>query len=307
MKNTLRINTAYISSAEETLKLLSKSLEPYKMASESISSSINAMMKSYPTASQLGISNIAETMRNTMKIYTKIDMPYLKTSPLPEALSVSLREIEKTFKLYEQTPAFQSLRVLSDSLNMFSQSIASEQLRQLTEIDYSTLFNNIVPQASSLSEILDSAYSMVQDELSEDNEQEEDFTEEEIQEAFQEQASNPLGFQERIAGWTEKKKIQYFIIWQLICFIYGSFLQPYFQENVGIPVTSYIVSNVKELPQKGAKIICQLKENKEAVVTEDTNYYYKVSFIDESGEKREGYVAKRNLKKIEEAQEEAEK
>ena len=63
---------------------------------------------------------------------------------------------------------------------------------------------------------------------------------------------------------------------------------------------SYVVSNVKELPQKGAEVICQLKEDIEAVIIENTNYYYKVSFIDENGVQREGYVAKRNLKLIEE-------
>ena len=103
-------------------------------------------------------------------------------------------------------------------------------------------------------------------------------------------------------------KIQFFIFWQFLSFIFGNFLVPFFEEFIGVPVTSYIVSNVKELPQKGADIICQLKEDIEAIIIEDTNYYYKVSFVDESGEKREGYVAKRNLKKIEEGiQEETEK
>ena len=65
-----------------------------------------------------------------------------------------------------------------------------------------------------------------------------------------------------------------------------------------------IVSNVKELPEKGAAIVCQLKENIEAYITENTNYYYKVSFIDENGVEREGYVAKRNLKIIQEESQE---
>ena len=130
------------------------------------------------------------------------------------------------------------------------------------------------------------------------------FTEAEVQEALTEQVANPKGFQARFAGWTEKKKVQFFIIWQLICFIYGNFFQPYFQEKVGIPVTAYVVSNVKELPEKGAKIIGQINENIEAIVIENTNYYYKVTFTDEHGETKEGYVAKRNLKIIEEKTEE---
>ena len=35
------------------------------------------------------------------------------------------------------------------------------------------------------------------------------------------------------------------------------------------------------------------------IITENQNYYYKVSFIDKNGIEREGYVAKRNLKIIE--------
>ena len=69
---------------------------------------------------------------------------------------------------------------------------------------------------------------------------------------------------------------------------------------------TYIESNVKEFPQKGAEIVCKIKENVEAIILEDTNYYYKVSFTDENGETKEGYVAKRNLKLIEEETEETE-
>lgn len=66
-----------------------------------------------------------------------------------------------------------------------------------------------------------------------------------------------------------------------------------------MPVTTYVVSNVKELPEKGAKIIGQIHENAEAIIVGNTNYYYKVTFINENGETKEGYVAKRNLKIVE--------
>ena len=71
-----------------------------------------------------------------------------------------------------------------------------------------------------------------------------------------------------------------------------------------MPVTAYVVSNVKELPEKGAKIIGQIHENIEAIIIENTNYYYKVTFTNENGETKEGYVAKRNLKIVEEKTEE---
>ena len=49
-------------------------------------------------------------------------------------------------------------------------------------------------------------------------------------------------------------------------------MQPYLQENLGRPVMTYVVSNVKELPQKGAKIVAQLRQNIEATIVENTNY-----------------------------------
>lgn len=86
----------------------------------------------------------------------------------------------------------------------------------------------------------------------------------------------------------KKKIVKYFLIWRLICFLYSNFFQPYFQQNVGMPVMTWVMSNVKELPQKGADVICQIKEGVEAVIIENTNYYYKVSFTDENGVKQEG-------------------
>ncbi|MEI3521727.1 MAG: hypothetical protein V8Q40_12050 [Anaerosacchariphilus sp.] len=116
--------------------------------------------------------------------------------------------------------------------------------------------------------------------------------------------TNPKGFQARVSEWTEKKKVQFFIAWQLIYFVYANFFQPYLVEKIGIPVTTYVVSNVKELPEKGAKIVGQIQENIEAIIVENTNYYYKITFTDENGETKEGYVAKRNLKIVENKKEE---
>lgn len=99
-----------------------------------------------------------------------------------------------------------------------------------------------------------------------------------------------------------RKTQEYFIVINFWLLIWGIFIVPYLQENVGLPVMTYVVSNVKELPEKGAKIVAQLKKNIEATIIENTNYYYKVTFTDEDGVQREGYVAKRNLKIIEESE-----
>ncbi len=150
-------------------------------------------------------------------------------------------------------------------------------------------------------------YKTVQEDIEDSLEADDDvLSEEEVKEAIDEQINNPKGFQERIKEWSEKKIVRYYIIWTLICFLYSNFFQPYFQQNVGLSVMTWAVSNVQELPQKGAEVICQIKEGVEAVIIENTNYYYKVSFTDENGVKQEGYVAKRNLKLIQQNTEEEE-
>jgi hypothetical protein len=51
-------------------------------------------------------------------------------------------------------------------------------------------------------------------------------------------------------------------------------------------------------------VIDELWEGIEGLITEDVPYYYKVTYTDEEGNEKEGYVAKKNLKVIEESDEE---
>ena len=301
LKNDIRIDSTFSTSAEKSLKSLAESLESYKKISSSLTSSMNEIMKTYSAYSQTGI---AESLRKTMNSYAKINMSYLTSGMFSDSMRNTIESFAQSFKVYEQINISESAKTIAESMNAISKSFASEQLRQLQQIDFSAMFADIVPKATSLPDIVGTAYSLVQDELEEESDENDSFTEAEVQEALTEQATNPKGFQARFAGWTEKKKVQFFIIWQLICFIYGNFFQPYFQEKVGMPVTAYVVSNVKELPEKGAKIIGQIHENIEAIIIENTNYYYKVTFTNENGETKEGYVAKRNLKIVEEKTEE---
>lgn len=304
LKNTIRIDNSFTTPAEKSLKSLAESLESYKKLSSSLMLSMNEIMKAYSAYSQNSIDGIVESLRKTMDSYARINMSYLTSGMFSDSMRNTIESFAKSFKAYEQINISVSAKAIAESMNAISKSFASEQLRQLQQIDFSAMFGDIVPKATSLSDIVGTAYSLVQDELEEESDENDSFTEEEVQEVLTEQATNPKGFQARFAGWTEKKKVQFFIIWQLICFIYGNFFQPYFQEKVGMPVTAYVVSNVKELPEKGAKIIGQINENIEAIIIKNINYYYKVTFTDENGETKEGYVAKRNLKIIEKKTEE---
>lgn len=186
-----------------------------------------------------------------------------------------------------------------------------EQMQKVLEIDFSAIFSSMYESIEdctlqNLRNVVDAAYELIQEEGDSLKDDMDFLSEEEVKEAINEQINNPKGFQQRVKEWSEKKIIRYYIIWKLICFLYSNFLQPYFQQNVGLPVTTWVVSNVKELPQKGAEVICQIKEGVEAVIIENTNYYYKVSFTDENGVKQEGYVAKKNLKLIEQNDEDVE-
>lgn len=163
-----------------------------------------------------------------------------------------------------------------------------------------------------LKDAVDAAYATLQGEERslKEEELEKDFaSEQEIQDTINDQINNPVDFQERIAKWAEEKYKKYFIVLKFWLLLWGIIVQPYLQENVGRPAMTYVVSNVKELPRKGAKIVAQLRQNIEATIVENAKYYYKVTYTDENGVQREGYVAKKNLKIMEqlEAEDETEK
>ena len=124
---------------------------------------------------------------------------------------------------------------------------------------------------------------------------------EEIQEAFEQHCSNPVGFQERICNWTEKMIRQFFIAYCVLKILSDIFFVPYLQENVGMPVMAYAVAHVKEFPEKASDFIGDLKENVEAIIIDNVPYYYKVTFTDENGDVKEGYVSKRSVRLIEDS------
>ena len=108
-----------------------------------------------------------------------------------------------------------------------------------------------------MSSIISEAYEMAQNYAFDEEESDletEFISQQEFEEAFAEQVENPLGFQERIANWAEAKKKKYYVIVLTVLFIWTNFVQPYFQDKIGVPVTAYVVSNVKELPEKASKV-----------------------------------------------------
>lgn len=128
----------------------------------------------------------------------------------------------------------------------------------------------------------------------------------EIKEALIEQATDPEGFQERIADWAEKKKRQFYIVLCIIGFIWTYFFQDDFKQYVCQPIKEYVVAKIRELPNKDAGVVGELKDE-QAIVTGDEPYYYKIKYIGEDGKEHEGYVAKRSVILIEDSDEESDK
>lgn len=173
-------------------------------------------------------------------------------------------------------------------------------------------YNNIAEALnsySSVKDVIDSVYSSLDFDDEEENiaELETDFADEqELQDALEEEFTDENKFAKRIKSWAKEKLKKYNIYKFIGLFIINVFILPYLEENVGKPVMTKVVSIVKEAPEKGAEIIYRLKDGVQAIIMENTNYYYKVKFTDENGVEREGYVAKKNLRVIEEEMEKSE-
>ena len=185
--------------------------------------------------------------------------------------------------------------------------INEDTLKAIVGIANVSTYEGLVNGVNSLCENLPCLVNDICKEFEDKLESESDFiSNEELEEAIIEQNENPIGFQERIANWTEEKKKKYCIAVFILMFVWNNFVAPYFQQEIGIPVMAWTVSHVKELPEKTGKYITDLKEDIEAIVIENVPYYYKVSFVDENGKLKEGYVSKRSVKRVETVIEEEE-
>lgn len=176
-----------------------------------------------------------------------------------------------------------NINLVNDNIPMFLQN-------------YDIMISGLENMGFNLSELVQKTC----DEIGEEDCTEDKFSsKEEIVETLQEQAEDPKAFQKRTDGWSETKKKIYSYIIASIIFLWTNFLQPYFQDTIGKPVTAYVISKVKEFPETAGKVIDELKKDMQAIITEDVPYYYRVIYTDEEGNVKEGYVAKKNIKVIE--------
>lgn len=232
----------------------------------SLSSAVGSMCQ--PT----GITKMLESIANI----TAVNLEFQDYSKQFEALGESLLKVYEPIKINEAS--IRAAMGITASIPSYSELTAG--------------FANI---ANNLSSIATTIYEESEEE--EISELETDFSSnEELQEAIIEQTENPIGFQERVANWAESKKKKYYIAIGIINLFFQLFIVPCFQEYIGVPVTAWTVAHVKELPEKASKLIADIKEDIEATIIENVPYYYKITFIDENGEEKEGYVSKRSVK-----------
>ena len=72
-------------------------------------------------------------------------------------------------------------------------------------------------------------------------------------------------------------------------------LSEYGEQYVALPIMTKVVSYVRELPDKTSDIIEKVEEGIKGVATEEEPYWIKITWEDSSGEKKTGWIAKRNV------------
>ena len=271
-------------------------MDTYKMEfSDKTIESIKRTQEIISAANTDSINRLRDTLQGMSVRLSEIVMS--NTYQNVEFISKSMQQTLSNFAQavtrsysYEMEGIRQSVIELSKKLS----DMQIEQLKVLSQIDFRKI--NFDFHSKEFDDLVDLAYEATVEDPSDVT-----VSKEELKETFIKSQNGKSSWKElniKLHDNVEKFKKEYYIIYLTIIFIINCFFIPFVADNIGKPAMAKTGSFVKELPEKGAEIICQLHENIETIITENTNYYYKISFIDENGIEREGYVAKRNLKII---------
>lgn len=187
---------------------------------------------------------------------------------------------------------------LSDAVSDYAAH--TEQPYQLSKIDFSPIFISEFINSDLFKDSINIAYEMTKKEPGQEGDEVNElrsgvFDIEELEHDICECINDPRYFREKSSNWPLKKKIWYYKINQILCFLCACFIQPYNQWNIGLPVVAHKASNVKKMPEAGSDVLSRLTENTGAIILENSISYYRIAFIDGDGIKREGYVAKKGL------------
>lgn len=244
---------------------LYKSLFPMSQVfnQEDYTKALENMKKSF--APLMGIYN-SEEYAKMLKNLVGINTDFQK------AISVFVKQQEEITKTQEWS------KVLKESLLDFS-NISSLYRKCLQDIKVEDIYDEILNKK-------DSGENVLEEPLTEEQKKE-------VSECFQNDLSNGncKGFQSKIHDWVERQKREYYILYMIVIL----FLAPYFEQYVALPITTKVVSYVRELPDKASDIIEKVEKGFKGVATEKEPYWVKITWEDSSGEKRSGWIAKRNI------------
>lgn len=261
-----------------------KSLESMKKMQEIISATSSAI-------------NLEQVRNSLLKMSEKLSLLAknnwtLDIGLINPSLQNSLRDFSHTIAQLQSTYDMEIVRQSISRMAKALSNMQTEQLKSLSQIDFRKL--NFDFQSKEFDDLVDLAYEATIEDTSDVA-----ISKEELKETFIESRKNDSAwkkFNVQLHDGMEKFKREYFILYVIIMFLLQHIGYVWFDETIGKQVIPKAASIVRELPEKSSEIICHLEQNIEATIIENQNYYYKVSFIDEDGIEREGYVAKRNLK-----------
>lgn len=268
------------------ITLNDKAIESIKKMQEIASAANSAINHEQIRDSLLKASErISQTVRNSFG--QNMDL-------INQSLQRSMSDFAQTIAQYHYTYDIEIMRQSLPEIAKTLSNMQTEQLKALSQIDFGKL--NFDLHSKEFDDLVDLAYEATMEDT-------EDVTvsKEELKETFIE-SQKEGNIWERINiqlyDGVEKFKKTHFIFYIIIMLLIQHIFFSWFDEAIGKHVIPKVTSIVRELPEKSSEIICHLEQNIEAIILENQNYYYKVSFIDENGIEREGYVAKRNLKMI---------
>lgn len=302
--NYLRQNAVEINRVSQCAQQIAASLEPivgkYVLNSawqerQQIISSMTAGLEMFRTPEYIDtIQSVVGSLGNmteTLNLFSGI----IKNFNIPQEI------IDSSFVEYT--------RNMSQSMVAFEDELLrqNDNVKNATRLLYDEFINNIDLEENNFTELTNRICEEMASNFGEevDLPAEDGFTNDtEIRAALIEQANHPEGFQERFADWTEKKKRQYCIVLLIINAIWVLFFQDDFKQYVCQPIKEYVAAKIRELPNKDAGVIGELKDE-QAIVTGDEPYYYKIKFTGEDGKEHEGFVSKRSVILIEDSNKES--
>lgn len=236
-------------------------------------------------------SGLYSSIKKITDLYSKIDYSIVMNN-ICKSMSGVNASISRFIELYNSDAFRMSMDNIGRTL---SSSIDSEFIEKINSIDITDVINKMPD--SSIVDVANEIYNMA--ETNQDFE-DDGITEEIVEEIISSTDSSELGWQERFHDTLEKYKKKYYVVFIVIYMIFKLFVEPFLPQTIGLPVISKFKCLIREQPSTDANVVIELQESDKAIITDDIKYYYKVEFTDENGEKKIGYVAKKNVDIIEE-------